>query len=296
MHSVKNYLASVCFALAVTGVPHTASAQQACEDAELVESGKLIVAYPGDMPMTTLKEGKLAGTDGDIVNHIADRLGLQVEPQLIDWAGLIESVKSRRTDMMVSSVGWTKARTEAMAMTDPIYYTGALMTQRKADNVTKLEQLAEKRIGTIQGFSWIPELKAINPDVKLYDTSEAAVRDLAAGRVDVLFLDPMLAQYATTTDPSLDFKSIAVTDSFDPKRSGLTSKYHTVIGMSKEAPKLSECVNAIVRDMWRTCENRKILATYGFGDDLWFIPPTVKLRNGVDRDAVWASPELGICN
>lgn len=296
MRAVKKYMASIFFVLTVAASPHNAFAQQACDGAELVESGKLIVAYPGDMPMTTLRDGKLAGTDGDIVNQIAERLGLQVEPQLIDWSGLIESVKARRADMMVSSVGWTKARTEAMAMTDPIYYTGALMTQRKSDNVTKLDQLADKRVGTIQGFSWIPELKAINSGVKLYDTSESAVRDLAAGRVDVLFLDPMLAQYATTANPNLDFKSIPVTDPFESNRSGLTSKYHTVVGMSNDAPKLSECVNEIIRDMWKACENKKILAAYGFGDDLWFTPPTVQLRNGVDRDADWTSPELGTCN
>lgn len=295
MVEFKGYVAAFCATAAIAMYPQSSIAAPACEGAELVSSGKLVVAYPGDMPMTMLKDGRLSGIDGDIVRRIAERLGFELEPMLMEWSALIESVKSRRADMMISSVGWTEARSRVMAMTDPIYYTGALMTQREDEAVTMLDQLADKSVGTIQGFSWIPELKAVATDLKLYDTSETAMRDLSAGRVDVLFLDPMLAQYATTQNPDLKFRSVAVAEPFDEKRPGLTSKYNIVIGLSQQAPKLMECVNAAIREQWSTCENRKILESYGFGDESWMTPPETNPRNGIDRDADWLSPALGDC-
>ena len=52
-------------------------------------------------------------------------------------------------------------------------------------------------MATITGFGWIDEIKSI-PGLKLslYDTSDAAIRDLLAGRIDALFADPPLVQYA----------------------------------------------------------------------------------------------------
>jgi polar amino acid transport system substrate-binding protein len=49
-----------------------------------IEPGKLNVALNGDMPMTGLEDGKLIGTDGDLMVLIADRLGLEVVPRSIE--------------------------------------------------------------------------------------------------------------------------------------------------------------------------------------------------------------------
>jgi polar amino acid transport system substrate-binding protein len=247
------------------------------------------------MPGTGTKDGALVGIDGEIMTWVANRLGLTVEPQLMEWAAEIESVKSRRVDTMHGMMGWNQPRTEVITITDPIYYAGALMTQKKGAGITKLDQLKDKRVATIQGFGWVQELQSINPDLKLYDTSDAAIRDLSAGRVDVLFADPPLIQYVATQQPDLDIESIPVTDPYDPALVTLTGKYQVVFGMSKEAPKLEKCINDAIAELWKSCENYKIAAKYGFDDKYWFTPPTENPRVGIDRDENWKYPELGSC-
>ena len=49
-----------------------------------VEPGKLTVGFNGDMPMTSWKDGKLIGTDGELLAQIAADLGLEIVPQQME--------------------------------------------------------------------------------------------------------------------------------------------------------------------------------------------------------------------
>lgn len=61
---------------------------------ELAEQGKLTVAFTGDMPGSGWQDGKLVGYDGEIMQRIADKLGLKIQPALMEWSGTIASVQS----------------------------------------------------------------------------------------------------------------------------------------------------------------------------------------------------------
>lgn len=294
LHVFRKSLGGACTAAAVIAVSASAaSAAGTCEGAELIKPGKLVVAYNGDMPGTGTKDGKLVGIDGEIMNFVAEKLGLEVEPALMEWAAEIESVKARRVDVMHGMMGWTKPRTEVITITDPIYYAGALMTQKVGGGINKVEDLKDKRVATMQGFGWIPELKSVNPDLALYETSDAAIRDLVSGRIDILFADPPLIQWVQTQNPDWKLESLPVTSAYDPNMPSITGKYQVVIGMSKEAPKLEACINNAIRELWETCTNLKVAGNYGFGDKFWFQPPGENPRVGVDRDENWTYPQLG---
>ena len=88
---------------------------------ELVEAGKLTVAFTGDMPGSGWQDGKLIGYDGEIMQIVADRLGLTVAPALMEWSGTIASVEAGRVDVMLGTMGWTQKRTEIMSLSEPIH-------------------------------------------------------------------------------------------------------------------------------------------------------------------------------
>jgi ABC-type amino acid transport substrate-binding protein len=271
------------------GLPRLAKAAEL----ELVKPGTLTVAYNGDMPGTGAKDGKLIGLDGEIMQWIGEQLGLTVEPVLMEWAAEIESVKSRRVDAMHGMMGWNEPRTKVINITDPIYYGGANITQKKSNNWSTLKDLDGKTIATIQGFGWIDQLKAIpNTELKLYETSDAAMRDMLAGRIDALFADPPLVQYTISQNPDWDIHAIPINQPFDPKYSTITGKYNIVFGLSKEAPNLLAAFNAKIAEVWSSCLNRKTAAKYGLGDLSWFEPGEVNERAGKDRPADWKQPVL----
>src|SRR4029079_18158394 len=46
-------------------------------DLGTIESGKLTVAFNGDLPMTSLQDGEIVGMDGEMISLIAGKLGLE---------------------------------------------------------------------------------------------------------------------------------------------------------------------------------------------------------------------------
>ena len=85
-------------------------AAASAEPPKTMESGKLHVALNGDMPMTGLEDGQLIGTDGELMVLIADRLGLEVVPQMMEWSAEIQSTKQGKVDIMHGAMGWIASR------------------------------------------------------------------------------------------------------------------------------------------------------------------------------------------
>ncbi len=282
---------AIAAVLAMFAAPQASQSRAA--ELELIEPGKMIVAFNGDMPGTGWQDGKLIGLDGELMQWVVESLGLKVEPALMEWAAEIASVKARRVDIMHGMMGWNDQRIKVINISDPIYYGGANITQKKSTNWSTVQELEGKTIATIQGFGWIDQLKQIEgSELKLYDTSDAAIRDLLAGRIEALFADPPLIQYAISKNPDWDIHAVPIQQGFDEKYSLLTGKYNVVFGLSQEAPELLKAVNAKIAEIWASCKNIEVAKKYGLGDKSWFDPGSLNLRAGVDRPKDWKQPTL----
>jgi len=150
--------------------------------------------------------------------------------------------------------------------------------------------LEGKKIGTITGFSFIPELKSIKDlQLSLYDTSDAAVRDLIAGRIDAVIGDPPVVSYAIKQNPDWNMHFLAFTDN-SADFPLLTGLGQVVYGLNQKNDDLRQKMDAIIADMWKTCEMKEIGARYGLSSDVWFKPVGQNFRAGVDRPADYKLP------
>jgi polar amino acid transport system substrate-binding protein len=255
-----------------------------------IEAGTLAVAFSGDMPGTGYQDGKMVGFDGEVLQQSADALKLKIKPALMEWSGTIASVQSKRVDIMGGTMGWTEQRSKIMLLTDPIMYFKNGITQTAATNWSHLADLENKKVGTITGFSFIPELRKINGlQLALYDTSDAAVRDLMSGRIDAVIGDPPVMQYAISRNPQWKLHFNAFTDN-NPDYPLLTGLGQVVFGINKDNPELLKAVNGEIAKLWKNCDMKKIGARYGLTQDVWYKPDGKNFRAGVDRAADWALP------
>ena len=261
------------------------------EPVKTITPGKLTVAFNGDMPMTGFKDGKLIGTDGEFLARLAERLGLEIEPMQMEWSGAVQATKQGQADLMLGSMGWTKERTEVFLMTDPLYFFATTLLQKKESNITTFAAMDGLTIGTVTGFTPIPEMKTIPEikEVKLYDTSDAVIRDVVAGRLDLAVLDPTLVEYALLQNPDWGLHQLPLTPEPDTFPI-MSTKYYSIIGVWPENTELYAALNAELLKAWDECLNVEVMAKYGLGADFWFMGPTVDYRNGVDRPADWKSP------
>ena len=261
-------------------------------DLGTIEPGKLIVAFNGDMPMTSLRNGELVGTDGEMMTLIANHLGLQIVPQQMDWDAEIASTTEGRVDVMLGAVGWTAERSQVMILSDPIYYFGVLLAQKTETSYHSFADMAGKRVGTVTGFSLVPELKRVPgiSAVSLYDTSDAVMRDLVVGRLDIAILDPPLVALAIKQHPEWDLHQLPLAP--DPAYPVMSTTYNATIGMRKDATVLAAAINVEIGKLWAGCQNQQIMAKYGVTDASFFTPPAPNPRAGVDRPADLVSPTL----
>jgi cystine transport system substrate-binding protein len=259
-----------------------------------VKPGSLTVAFNGDMPQTGFQNGRMIGLDGEIVQWIAESLGLKIEPALMEFSAEIASVQSGRVDLMHGSVGWNDKRAEVMLMTDPIYYFRQYATQKVGSNMCSFKDLAGKRIGAVTGVGTIPDIKKIKDvNLKLYDTTDAVIRDLRADRLDAIFVDPAALLYALKSNPDWNIHPVPVCEEYSDEMPILTSVRYSILGMNKNNKALYDAVNAKVQEVWAGCLNKKIAAKYGMDQPSWFDPGNQRnYRIGVDRPEGSKLPRL----
>ena len=101
-------------------------------------------------------------------------------------------------------------RTKIMNLSEAIYYFGTLLAQKTANNFSTFADMAGRSVGTVTGFTLVPELKGVEGigEVKLYDTSDGVLQDLVAGRLDMAILDPPLVQWGIVQHPEWDIKQV----------------------------------------------------------------------------------------
>ena len=270
-----------------TLVPRAARA----EAIETLVPGKLTVGMLGDMPMTSVKDGQLIGTDGDLAVQIAKSLGLEVATKSMEWNALIQATKQGQVDVLIGSVGWTEDRAKVMLLSDPIYYFGTLLIQKTDTNWNSFADMKGRTVGTVSGFTLVPELKMVEGigEVKLYDTQDAVMRDIVAGRLDIGILDPALVEYAIKQHPDWGIHQVAVQPMAD-KYPIMSKKYYSIFATPMERKGLADAINAEIAKIWANCDNVKSMAAYGLASKAWFDPPADNYRAGIDRPKDWKAP------
>ena len=264
------------------------SASAAPPSFKTVEPGFLTVANSGEMPMIGFEGDKMIGSDADMVSTIAGKLGLGVKSALMEWSATVQSIRSGRADIMVGNMGWTPARAQVLLATDAIYYAGAFAAVKRDSKLPDAITIADMKgrsIGTVTGFTIVPEMKKVPgvTEVKLYDNSDGAIRDVVAGRLDFAILDGPLMDYLVLKNPDWGLKTVAITH--DEQFPQITSKQHTVMGMNQDNRDLFDAVNDGVKWLWATKTNAALMRKYGIENADYLVPPVPNPRVGVDRTA-----------
>lgn len=253
-----------------------------------VNPGVITMATTGDMPMAAVRDGEVIGTDADMLRAIADKLGLKIKADVMEWSACLASVPGGRADWVGGNTAWTAQRSKAMLMTDEVYYTGmyALMAKDQTfDASIKISDFEGKIVGALTGTSVVPNLRAFPgiTEVKLYDTTDAAIRDVAAGRADFAVLDAPFVDYVIQQDATLGLKQVPL--EFSPDYPIVTGKQHSVWGMNPSNTDLYDAVNQGIQWLWKTGQIGPNLKKYGIASDDYLTPGSSNPRLGVDRDA-----------
>lgn len=283
---VSGYGAIACAAAGLMGrMPNSLAASAAIKT---VRPGYLTAACMGDMPLGAVRDGQPVGTDLEMLKLIADRLELKLDILPMGFPAVIEAVRSGRADWFGGNFAWNPMRSKILLLTDPVFYTGAYIIMRAdepfAGSITAAD-LRGRTLGSNTGYSVVPDMKKIPgvKEVKLYDNSDACVRDVSAGRLDFAVLDAPTIDYMILQKPDMKLKQIPIV--FDEQYPSLTGKFEAIWGVYPENQDLFDAINQGVRWLKASGQIAPILARYGIKNPDYLVPMPVDPRLGVDRDA-----------
>ena len=223
----------------------TASSEAASETetAELstVEPGKLIMSTNAAFPpyeMTT-DSGEFEGIDIETAQAIADKLGLELQIDDMDFDAALLAVQQGKSDMVMAVVTVTDERQNVMDFTDS-YATGIQSIIVKEDSdIASVDDLAGKKIGTQRGTTGYLYCSDDFGDenVVAYDDGLTAVQMLNNGQVDCVVIDNAPAKEFVAANPGLKLLDTAyVEESY-------------AIGIGKGNTELKDAINTALEEL-----------------------------------------------
>ena len=220
-----------------------ASSEAASAAAELttVEAGKLTMATNATFPpyeMTT-DNGTIEGIDVETAQAIADKLGLELQVDDMDFDAALLSVQQGKADIAMAGITVTDERKAVMAFSDS-YATGiqSIIVSEGSDIATA-DDLAGKKIGTQRGTTgYLYCSDDFGEDaVVAYDNGLTAVQALNNGQVDAVVIDNEPAKAYVESNPGLKILDTSYAEE------------DYAIGMNKDNTALLDAVNAALEEL-----------------------------------------------
>ena len=181
-----------------------ASATEAGDYGEFttIEEGKLIMATNAQFPPYELvSDGEgfngtgFEGIDVEIASAIADKLGLELQIDDMEFDSALLAVQNNTADVMLAGLSYSEERDEVVDFTDS-YATGVQVVIVKEGSDVTMDNLGEKMIGTQRGTtgyiyaSDTPENGGYGEDhVLAYDNGATAVQALMNDQIDAVIID-----------------------------------------------------------------------------------------------------------
>ena len=171
-----------------------------------VEEGKLIMSTNAAFPpyeMTT-DDGGFEGIDVEIAHAIAEKLGLELQIDDMDFTAALEAVQAGMSDMAMAGITVNEERLAVMDFSDT-YATGVQVVIVKEDSDVTLDNLGEQLIGVQNGTTgWQFCSDDFGDDhVAAFDNGITAVQALVNDQVDCVVIDQGPAEVFVSENPGL---------------------------------------------------------------------------------------------
>ena len=190
-------------------VASSAASSEAASAAELttVTPGKLTMSTNAAFPPyeSTDDNGNFVGIDIDVAAAIAEKLGLELQVDDMDFDAALLAAQNGKSDLVMAGVTVTEDRQLVMDFSDS-YATGIQSIVVKEDSdVATPDDLADKMIGTQRGTTGYIYCSDDFGDehVTPYDDGLTAVQALVNGQVDAVVIDNAPAKEFVAANPGL---------------------------------------------------------------------------------------------
>ncbi len=242
-----------------TASSETASAETASYDVTTVEDGKLIMSTNAAFPPyeMTNDAGEYEGIDVDMAAEIANRLGLELQIDDMDFDAALLAVQTGKSDIAMAGITVTEDRLVNMNFSDTYANGVQVVIVPEDSDIASIDDLNGKMIGVQRGTtgdmycSADPEDGGYGEDnVTKFDNGLTAVQNLISGKVDAVVIDNAPAQEFVAANPGLKILDTTFADE------------DYAIGVAKGNTQLLDAINSILADMEADGTTQNIISKY----------------------------------
>jgi polar amino acid transport system substrate-binding protein len=137
--------------------------------------------------------GKLLGFEVEIMEAVAQKLGLSQRMVQCDWSNLIPSLERGDFDLIFNGLEATAERQQRLLLSQPYFLYAETLAVKRGASVRSLGELRGKRVGTLNQTYALDLLRALPLEPVLYEGNEEPYIDLEQGRIDAVLLDNVIA-------------------------------------------------------------------------------------------------------
>lgn len=216
---------------------------------KIQKNGKLVVGMSADYAPYEFhyidENGKdvIGGFDVDIANEIANKIGVDLVIQEMDFDALVSALPAGKVDLVISGMNPTEERAKVVDFSE-VYYNskhGILVRAEDADQYQTFADLEGAKVGVQLGSTQEKIAKTEIPNVNLQQLSNInnLILELKAGKVDAIVMEKPVAEMAVKSNPEL-----AVGKPIYEEQTG-----GNAVGIAKNNPQLLAKVNEVITEL-----------------------------------------------
>ncbi len=206
-------------------------------------------------PFEYIAGGEVTGFDVEIAKKVAEKLGLELKIENMQFAGLIAALQTKKVDFIAAGMTNDEERAKSVNFSDDYFIASQVIIVKKdSDAIKSKADLEGKKIGVQLGTTGEMEAKDI-PDatVESYNAGFIAVMDLANGKLDAVVIDQKPAE-----------KFVSKNDKVIILEEELTKEAYA-IAVNKDDEDLLATINQVIKELQDSGEYDALYEKY-FGE------------------------------
>jgi polar amino acid transport system substrate-binding protein len=185
------------------------------EDLGLITEGELLVGT--DTPFPPFEIGQppdISGYDIDVVNEVAEKLGVEVTFQDTSFDTIFRDVAQGKFDMAVAATTITPERQKTVSFSDPYYEAEQALMVAPGSDIATVEDLDGVIVGAQDGTTGeaYANDETDASEVRGFPEGPDAVNALRSGQVDAAIIDQPVAQDAVDAQGGVEIATLIPTN------------------------------------------------------------------------------------
>jgi polar amino acid transport system substrate-binding protein len=173
------------------------------------------------------EKGEIVGFDVEVVQAIARKAGIEVRFVNTPWEGIFNALGQGDRDLVVSAVTITAERKQTMDFSDPYFDAQQLIAVKHGSRVARFADLKKLKVGVQTGTTGDEAVTKLlgktSTQVKRYESTPLALKELESGGVDAVVADNGVVIHHVANNPGGKFKTVADKE-FVPEQYGIALK------------------------------------------------------------------------